>query len=58
MFITATGGGLSLVEVAKFYNIDDDDQKPSFHLNVSIPEETINEYKVLICTRYVYYYEY
>ena len=51
--IMATGHGLSLIEVATFYNIDNDDQKPAFYLKVTIPEETINEYKVMICTRYV-----
>lgn len=51
--IMATGHGLSLIEVATFYNIDNDDQKPAFYLKVTIPEETINEYKVMICTSWL-----
>lgn len=49
--ISAVGHGLSLVEVATFYNIDNDDQKPSFYLKVTVQEETLDEFKLLVCTR-------
>ncbi|XP_045204949.2 CD109 antigen-like isoform X1 [Mercenaria mercenaria] len=51
--IVANGTGLALVEVAVFYNIDRDDDKPSFYSKITIPEESIDHFVVEVCTSYL-----
>lgn len=34
------------------YNIDDDSQKQSFQLSVTVPRETLNDFDVKACARY------
>ena len=38
-------------QVEVFYNIDDDDQKKSFLLSVTLSRENLNNYDVRVCTR-------
>ncbi|XP_052795659.1 CD109 antigen-like isoform X2 [Mya arenaria] len=51
--ISATGTGLSLVEVGVFYHVTQDDATPTFNLKIMMPEESINHYKVEVCTSYL-----
>ncbi|KAH3723811.1 hypothetical protein DPMN_049605 [Dreissena polymorpha] len=51
--ITANGQGMALVQVEVSYNIDDDDQKQSFELIVSLPRETLNEFEIRACSKWL-----
>lgn len=42
---------IPFTKVEVFYNIDDDDQKKSFLLSVTLPRETMNDYDVRVCLR-------
>ncbi|XP_052244580.1 pregnancy zone protein-like [Dreissena polymorpha] len=53
MTITASGQGMALVQVEVSYNIDDDDQKQSFELIVSLPRETLNEFEIRACAKWL-----
>lgn len=53
VIIAADGTGLSLVEVAVFYNIDKDNDTTSFNLKITLPEESINHFVVEACTSYL-----
>ena len=44
---------ICFLQVEVNYNIDDDDQKRSFLLTTTLPRETMNDYDVRVCTRYV-----
>ncbi|XP_053383073.1 CD109 antigen-like [Mercenaria mercenaria] len=51
--ITATGTGMALVQIEVSYNIENDDQKQSFQLTVSLPRETANDFEVMACARWL-----
>ncbi|KAL5012796.1 hypothetical protein ScPMuIL_011347 [Solemya velum] len=50
--IQATGSGLALVQVGVFFNVERGLIEPSFAVNVTVVEETINKIVVQTCTRY------
>ncbi|KAH3873335.1 hypothetical protein DPMN_036568 [Dreissena polymorpha] len=51
--ITASGQGMALVQIEISYNIDEDDQKQSFELRVSLQRETLNDFDVRACAKWL-----
>ncbi|XP_021378251.1 CD109 antigen-like isoform X3 [Mizuhopecten yessoensis] len=51
--VTGTGSGMGLVEVSVFFNVEQEVEQPSFEVDVTIIEETINSLKVRSCTKWL-----
>nr|ADA77514.1 thioester-containing protein-C [Azumapecten farreri] len=51
--VTGTGSGMGLVEVSVFFNVEQEVEQPSFEVDVTIMEETINSLKVRSCTKWL-----
>ncbi|XP_033743834.1 CD109 antigen-like [Pecten maximus] len=51
--VTGSGSGMGLVEVSVFFNVEQDVEEPSFEVDVTIIEETINSLKVRSCTKWL-----
>ncbi|XP_033743827.1 CD109 antigen-like isoform X3 [Pecten maximus] len=51
--VTASGSGMGLVEVSVFFNVEQEVEEPSFEVDVTIIEETINSLKVRSCTKWL-----
>ncbi|XP_071088378.1 CD109 antigen-like [Haliotis cracherodii] len=51
--VEATGNGIALVEVAVFFNVEDEVEEPTFDVTVSLLKEDINAITVQTCTRWL-----
>ncbi|XP_069130827.1 CD109 antigen-like isoform X2 [Argopecten irradians] len=51
--VSGTGSGMGLVEVSVFFNVEQEVEEPSFEVDVTIVEESLNALKVRSCTRWL-----
>ncbi|KAL4240835.1 hypothetical protein ACF0H5_001623 [Mactra antiquata] len=51
--VTATGTGQALVQIEVRYNVDKDNQKQNFELTVNITRESLHDYEVTACARWL-----
>ncbi|KAL5015784.1 hypothetical protein ScPMuIL_005373 [Solemya velum] len=51
--VSATGRGNALVEVAVYFNVEEEIEEPSFDLSVKLSDETLDSMKVQTCVRWL-----
>ncbi|KAL5016374.1 hypothetical protein ScPMuIL_005963 [Solemya velum] len=51
--VSATGSGLAVLEVAVYFNVEEDIEEPSFGLSVQLSDETLDSMKVQTCVRWL-----
>ncbi|XP_060062599.1 CD109 antigen-like [Ylistrum balloti] len=51
--VTGSGSGMGLVEVSVFFNVEQEVEAPSFEVDVTIIEESLNSLKVRSCTKWL-----
>ncbi|KAL5016375.1 hypothetical protein ScPMuIL_005964 [Solemya velum] len=51
--VLATGSGLAVLEVAVYFNVEEEIEEPSFGLSVQLSDETLDSMKVQTCVRWL-----